>query len=72
MMLGEEFYVITDSGRTGPYRTVSLAWAVLLNTSGSIVCHNHFGDPDIPEGFTVAVHYPDGTWEAKSVVPALD
>jgi hypothetical protein len=57
-MLGEEFYVITDSGQTGPYRTVSQAWSALLNTSGSIVCHNHFGDPDIPEVFTVATHHP--------------
>jgi hypothetical protein len=40
MMLGEEFYVITDSGQTGPYRTLSQAWSALLNTSGCIVCHN--------------------------------
>jgi hypothetical protein len=71
-MLGEQFYVVTDSGQTGPCRTVSQAWSALLDASGSIVCHNNFGDPDIPDVFTVAIHHPDGTWTANSIVPALD
>jgi hypothetical protein len=66
----EEFYVITPSGRSGPYRTISKAWSVLLFTTGSIEVHNHSGDPDIPKVWTAAVHTADGRWETTSVVPA--